>query len=387
MKRGLSGTYSTDLTSGEAVNAFIPKELPPEPKIEWVPDLARLHEQGIAAIGRLDGVLPMLPDSTLFLYSYVRKEALLSSQIEGTQSSLTDLFAYEAGEDHGFNFDDVKEVSNYVLAMEHGVRRLREGFPISNRLLCEVHQILLSSGRGENKHPGEFRKSQNWIGGTRPGNAHFVPPPHLAVPECMAALERFIHDDPRWTSTIVKAALAHLQFETIHPFEDGNGRVGRLLITLILCSEGFLREPLLYLSLYLKENRSRYYELLQKVRMEGDWEEWLQFFFTGVAASANEAALTAQALLKLFAVDRNQIQELGHRGSTALQVHHEFQRTPLLTVGQLIKRVKLTAPTVHKAVGKLVSLGIIAESTGRKRDRLFVYSKYLARLQEGTAPL
>lgn len=387
MKRGITGFYINQKTGDEVVSSFVPNLLPPDPKVEWLPEIAKIHEKAIVAVGRLDGVLPMLPDSALFLYSYIRKEALLSSQIEGTQSSLTDLFAFEAGETLQHEFDDIAEVSNYVAAMEHGLKRIRGGFPLSNRLVCEIHGILLSSGRGEGKQPGEFRTTQNWIGGARPGNAKFVPPPPEQVGDSMSGLEKFIHNDPQWTSVLMKAALAHVQFETIHPFCDGNGRVGRLLITLILCSEGLLREPLLYLSLYLKENRQNYYDLLQRVRMEGVWEEWLEFFFAGVEKTANEAAATAHNLLQIFDVDTKKIQSLGRQGSAALQIHHFFQRYPLRTGNQIAEQLKLSMPTINKGLKKLVDLEILREVSGRKRNRLFVYSSYLERLQEGTAPI
>src|SRR5450432_3334533 len=259
MKRGETGTYEVTIVGGETVRAFLPRPLPPTPALEFNTELNDLLEQANRAIGRLDGISLLLPDISLFLYAYIRKEAVLSSQIEGTQSSLSDLLLFELDEVPGVPLDDVVEVSNYVAALDHGLTRLREGFPLSNRLIREIHGVLLSRGRGSGKDPGEFRRSQNWVGGTRPGNSAFVPPPHTAVPECMTALERFLHADDDGLPVLARAGLSHLQFETIHPFLDGNGRVGRLLITLLLCHAGVLRDPLLYLSLYLKERRPDYY--------------------------------------------------------------------------------------------------------------------------------
>ena len=247
----------------------------------------------------------------LFLYAYVRKEAVLSSQIEGTRSSLSDLLLFELEEAPGVPLDDVREVSNYVAALHYGLSRLRENFPLSNRLLRETHGVLLSRGRGSDQLPGEFRRSQNWIGGSRPGNAAFVPPPHTAVPDCMAALERFLHAEDDGLSVLLRSGLAHVQFETIHPFLDGNGRVGRLLITLLLCQAGLLRQPLLYLSLYFKQHRGVYYDLLNHVRRSGDWEAWLAFFLEGVKLTAEGAVSTAQRLSRMFQDDRNRIQAAG----------------------------------------------------------------------------
>jgi Fic family protein len=255
VKRGVTGRYEVTSAGGEKVRAFVPFPLPPDPALVFTGKLQQVLEAATLAIGRLDGVSALLPDKSLLLYAYVRKEAVLSSQIEGTQSSLSDLLLFELEEAPGVPLDDVVEVSNYVAALDHGLARLRGDFPLSNRLIREIHRKLLSDGRGSTKEPGEFRRSPNWIGGTRPGNAGFVPPPHTAVPECMAALEKFIHATDEGLPVLVRAALSHVQFETIHPFLDGNGRVGRLLITLLLCHAGLLREPLLYLSLYFKQNR------------------------------------------------------------------------------------------------------------------------------------
>ncbi|MEQ1834301.1 MAG: Fic/DOC family N-terminal domain-containing protein, partial [Candidatus Eisenbacteria bacterium] len=260
MKRAAPGRFITTNVGGERVRAFVPSPLPPEPALQTGGELEQRLSRADIALGRLDGVSSNLPDTHLFLYSYVRKEAVLSSQIEGTQSSLSDLLLFELDEVPGVPIDDVVESSNYVAALEHGLTRVREGLPLSNRLLREMHAKLLARGRGQDRSPGEFRHTQNWIGGTRPGDAHFVPPPPSALGDAMSDLERFLHDDNQRTPTLLKAALSHVQFETIHPFLDGNGRMGRLLITMLLCLEGVLHQPVLYLSLYLKQHRARYYE-------------------------------------------------------------------------------------------------------------------------------
>lgn len=388
MKRGLTGEHRViSAAGGEKVRAFVPKPLPPIPELAPDAALRESLDQALLALGRLDSVSTLLPDAGQFLYSYVRKEAVLSSQIEGTQSSLSDLLLFELDEEPGAPMNDVIEVSNYVAALEHGLRRIRGEFPLSNRLIREIHQKLLERGRRANQQPGDFRTSQNWIGGTRPGDAAFVPPPHELLPDCMGALEKFLHDEPVRTSTLVKAALAHVQFETIHPFLDGNGRVGRLLITLLFCAEGVLSEPLLYLSLYFKQNRQKYYDLLTAVRMEGDWEAWLAFFAEAVRETATGAVDTARSVVDLFNRDRGRIREIGRGAGSAVQVHHEMQRRPAATVGWLVKRTKLSAPTVGNALQALVDLKVVREITGRQRSRVYVYDKYLAVLNKGTEPL
>jgi len=299
MKRELQGKYVTVSTVGEKVMAFVPAPLPPYPPIEWTPQLQSKFEQAQLALGRLDSVSTLLPDTSLFLYMYVRKEAVLSSMIEETQSSLSDLLLFELDEEPSVPLHDVREVSNYVAALECGMRLLEEGLPMSLRLLREIHAVLLADGRGSHQRPGEFRASQNWTGGTRPGNAAFVPPPVQDVLECMSKLELFLHDQPEATPVLLKAALAHVQFETIHPFLDGNGRLGRLLITLILCEQKVLRKPMLYLSLYFKTHRQYYQELLNNVCLTGDWESWLDFFAEAVTVTSIQALETAQQLLDL----------------------------------------------------------------------------------------
>jgi Fic family protein len=332
----------------------------------------------------LDGVTALLPEPALFLYSYIRKEAVLSSQIEGTQSSLSDLLAFENQQAPGVPLDDVVEVSNYVAALNHGLKRLQEGFPLCLRLIREIHEVLLTSGRGSGNQPGAFRTSQNWIGGSRPGNAKFVPPPHEELPECLGAWERFLHGDATISDPLTRAAMAHVQFETLHPFLDGNGRVGRLLITLLLSVEGVLREPLLYLSLFLKQHRETYYELLQKVRTEGDWEDWLDFFFQGITETSDSAVSTAQRLLHLFTEDRKRIQESGRIAGSVLQVHHYLKGRPIASATAVGEAEKLSPATVNKALKSLVEMGIVREITGGQRNRLFAYDQVLRILSEGT---
>jgi len=380
------GRYETTAVGGEAVRAYVPLPLPPDPPAD-LSDLQVALEQANQAVGRLDGIASVLPDPSLFLYMYIRKEALLSSQIEGTQSSLSDLLLFEAEEAPGVPIDDTREVSNYVAAMNHGVRRLREDFPLSLRLIREIHAILLSTGRGQDKDPGGFRRSQNWIGGTRPGNALFVPPPpHLVVPS-LGELETFIHSDTPQLPLLVKAALVHVQFETIHPFLDGNGRLGRLLITFLLCERGVLREPLLYLSLFFKQNRQAYYALLQAVRESGEWEAWLGFFLRGVSETATQGTQTAQSLLRLFSNDRGRIEQLGRPAATALRLHELLQRRALTTIQQASRQLGLSQPTIALGLEHMRKLGIVHESTGRRRGRVFVYSAFLSLLSEGTDPL
>jgi Fic family protein len=374
---------------GEVVRAFVPSPLPPDPPIVLSGGIQLRLERAQLALGRLDSVSTLLPGPQLFLYSYVRKEALLSSQIEGTQSSLSDLLIYELAQAPGAPIDDVVEVANYVAALEHGLQRLRSDFPLSGRLLREIHQRLLAGGRGSSKEPGEYRRSQNWIGGTRPGNAAFVPPPAERVAECMGELERFLHR-PSDLPVLVRAALAHVQFETIHPFLDGNGRLGRLLVTFLLCHAGVLSEPLLYLSLWLKRERATYYRLLDAVRSEGDWEAWIEFFLEGVATTADSAVDTAKRLVRLFEADQLRIREVGGRNlATSLQIHRELQVRPLLGIQALAQATGRTFPTIARSLGVLAAptLGIVREVTGQARNRVFCYDAYLTILNEGTENL
>jgi Fic family protein len=382
--RRKSGRYQTSTVVGERVQAYIPGPLPPVPPLELEPFYALLDKAN-QALGRLDGAASLLPDPQLFIYLYLRKEAVLSSQIEGTQSSLSDLLQFESGQTPDGPLDDVSETSNYVAAMEHGLKRLKEGFPISLRLLCEIHGVLLRNGRGAERTPGEFRRSQNWIGGTRPGNALFVPPPPEALMECLDAFEKYLYDDR--LPLLVKLGLIHVQFETIHPFLDGNGRLGRLLLTLLLCESGVLREPLLYLSLYLKTNRNRYYELLQKVRTDGVWEEWLQFFLEGVESTARQASETAFQLREIFREDSQRIQEQAKSAATSLRIHSYLQAKPVASIGSIAAGVSKTVTTVGAVLENLQQLGIVKESTGRRRNRIFIYQRCLDLIGEGTEPI
>jgi Fic family protein len=387
MKRGLTGHYiPLPSAAGEKARAFVPHPLPPDPPLVLDHELQELVEKAMLALGRLDGLTTVLPDPALFLYSYVRKEAVLSSQIEGTQSSLSDLLLFEHEGVAGVPLDDVQEVSNYVAAMNFGLKRLEE-LPLSLRLLKEIHGILLSKGRGSKKEPGEFRRSQNWVGGTRPGNAVFVPPPPELLIDCLGALEKFLHNDPVKTPLLVKAALAHVQFETVHPFLDGNGRLGRLLITFLFCAEGALREPLLYLSLYFKQHRQQYYDLLQSVRQTGDWEAWLRFFLIGVEDTAKQAALTARALMNLAAADEKLIQTIGKPAGSALRVHRLLQAQPIISIATASAALALTTPTITASLKHLEKLGLVRETTGGKYARFYAYDKYLKILNEGTEPL
>jgi Fic family protein len=381
VKRSNTGQYVTSIAGSEEVRAFVPAPLPPVPALELIGGVRNSLDQGLLSLGRLDGAAGTLPDAHLLLYTYVRKEAVLSSQIEGTQSTLDDLLAHELGEAPGVPIGDVTEVSRYVEAMTHGLQRLRSGFPLSNRLLREMHEILLATGRGAQKTPGEFRQSQNWIGGTRPGNAAFVPPPPQDVQQCMGELEKFLHSD---TPALVKAALAHLQFETIHPFLDGNGRIGRLLITLLFCHEGVLREPLLYSSLYFKQNRQRYYDELNGARESGDFERWLDFFATAIRVSAEQATTTGQRISAVFREDRNRVREMGRQAPTILLVQEALQAKPLATIATLTQSTGLTTPTVTQALNELQKLGIVRETTGRARGRIFAYVRYLDALNAET---
>lgn len=383
MKRSLQGYYVPISTVGEKAKAFVPAPLPPTPPIEWNEKLLTAFDSAALGLGRLDSASTMLPSTPLFLYTYIRKEAVLSSMIEGTQSSLSDLLLFEIGQEPGVPLADVQEVSNYVAALEHGLKRLGEGFPLSLRLFREMHGILLSHGRGSHADPGEFRRSQNWIGGTRPGNAYFVPPPAENVMECMGELEKFLHDIPQATPPLLKAALAHVQFETIHPFLDGNGRLGRLLITLILCEQKVLREPLLYLSLYFKKYRQYYYERLNDIRETGDWETWLEFFAEAVINTAGDAVSSIQKLAGMAETDKDTITALGRAAPSIHAVHTALLERPIVSAGWLTEKTGLTPATVNKALARLEALGIVRQLGEGKRNRLFAYRQYMEILNDG----
>jgi Fic family protein len=378
----LPGRYIETVAGGERVRAYVPPPLSESQVDRLGTDVFDLLERANHALGRLDGVSHLFGDPSLFIYFYVRKEAVLSSQIEGTQSSLSDLLLFESDEEPGVPLDDVREVSNYVRAMNHGLSRLRtDGFPLSLRLLREIHGILLSGTRGSEKTPGEFRRSQNWIGGTRPGNATFVPPPPHILPDLLGNLEEFLHQPG--IPVLLKAAFAHVQFETIHPFLDGNGRLGRLLVTFLLCAEDVLIEPLLYLSLYFKTHRDSYYDLLQRVRLEGAWAQWVRFFLEGIRETSQQAFETARRILQITEEDRRAIENEGRRRGSMLQIHEVFRKRPIMAGSELAASTKLSPPTVNAAVEALMQLGIVKETTGRKRDRVFAYDRYLAMLEGG----
>ncbi|PSB01543.1 Fic family protein [Merismopedia glauca] len=387
MLRQIQGRYVHCTTHNTPFDAYIPHPLPPNPPLN-LDFLWDLVEQANRALGRLDGLGRQLPEINLLIYMYVRKEAVLSSQIEGTQSSLSDLLLYENVEAPGVTLEDVREVSGYVRALEWGWRRIQsDGMPLSLRLIREVHAELLATGRGSQSRPGEFRTNQNWIGGSEPARAIYVPPPPEELGMCLYNLEAFLNDLPARTPTLMKAALAHVQFESIHPFLDGNGRLGRLLITLILCAEKALMSPILYLSLYFKQHRAQYYELLQQVRLEGDWEAWLEFFLRGTIATADLAISAADRTIELLTGDRQTIGTWGRIAGSALQVHLALSQKPICTIEDLSDRVNLSRPTVSKTLELLTQAGMLRELTGRQRDRIFVYDRYLSILNEGTEAL
>ena len=362
----------------------MPSPLPPVPPL----DMQKLYivlDKASLSLGRLDGIVRILPDPSFFLYMYVRKEALLSSQIEGIQSSLFDFFQHENDQGQGVSNDDVLEVSCYVDAMNHGLRLLDE-LPLSLRLIREIHGVLMNNARGGNKSPGEFRTSQNWIGGTRPGKARFVPPPPDRLMECLDSFEKFLHDESFYPP-LIRAAVAHVQFETIHPFLDGNGRVGRLLITFMLCHDKVLSQPLLYLSLYFKTNRQEYYDHLQSVRKTGDWESWVDFFLKGVIEVADQAVKTAGSILDLFEEDRKKIDLARKTTPITLKIYDYFQRNLTGSTTAVVNDINVSRMSVLRHLEKLQELGIIVEITGRYRDKTFVYRRYLDMLAEGTEPI
>ncbi|HFE45383.1 MAG TPA: Fic family protein [Nannocystis exedens] len=369
------------------MQAYIPCPLPPNPPLVPTSTDYDLMERANRALGRLDGISALLPNVDLFIYTYVRKEAVLSSQIEGTQSSLSDLLLHENSAAPGLPTKDVDELINYVAAMNHGLSRIAKGFPLSLRLLREIHCVLMQGMRGKDKNPGEFRRVQNWLGAGQPRDAVFVPPPPQHLMACLDPFERFLHGQPEPTPLLIKAALAHVQFETIHPFLDGNGRLGRLLITLLLCAEKALSQPLLYLSLFFKKNRSEYYERLQNVRVEGAWEAWLRFFLRGVLETAESGVQSATRLLQASNEHEALLTTLGRRALSAIQVLKAMKRRPVATVGSLANDTGLSPPTVASSLARMTELNLIREVTGRQRDRVFAYWPYLDILSEGTEPL
>lgn len=377
-----TGTTITSTTLGEPVRAFVPHPLPPAGPPLAPESFAAANHAAEMALARLAGVAGLVPSVDWLLYSAIRKEALLTSQIEGTQATLVDLFDEEAGFTVS-NTDDVEEVTNYLRAFRLVQGSLRDpaGLPISVRLLCDAHRLLLDGARGQGKQPGELRRSQNWIGGTRPGNAVFVPPPPERVPVLLADLERFIHDDEAQPlPPLVKTALIHVQFETIHPFLDGNGRMGRLLIAALLEHWGLLPEPLMYMSGYLKQHQKEYYRRLSNVRTEGDWEGWVAFFLEGVALAAQEAERNIVAVAALLAQDRRRLLASPKGGMASYRLLELLPMMPRFTIEQVRQKLDTSFPTASAAVKVLADLGIVAELTGQKTHRSYSYAAYVALL-------
>lgn len=382
MERGLTGKWLPQSVQGRDFEAFIPEALPPVPPIQWDNDLVIALAGAMASVGRLDGVTRLLPDIHFFIYSYVRKEAVLSSQIEGTQSSLSDLLMFENNVAPGVPVDDVSEVLRYVQALEMGIRRINLGEPISLELLLDLHRTLLSTGRGANKDPGEVRQIQNWIGGQAPDRAMFVPPPPEELSNCLQQLLSYWKNST--DNTLIKAALIHLQFETIHPFRDGNGRIGRLLITLLLCQERVIAQPMVYLSLYLKENRHEYYEKLQSVRIKGNWEDWILFFLKGLTEVTESALEVTKQIQLLFENDHNLIREKGGRKSGGMsELYRAAQESPILTISKAEKILKysVSKPTLYSAASELVKIGILKPlKLDGSGAQAYVYEKYISAL-------
>jgi Fic family protein len=382
MKRGIQGTLIKNSDTVESFSAYVPFLLPPKPAID-LSEIAIDLEKANRAVGELNGVIETDINPSLINYMYVRKEAVLSSQIEGTQSTLNDLLQYESALSIGTSIADVSEISSYVSALNHGLQRIAEGFPLSIRLLREIHQILLSNSRGRERMPGTFRTSQNWIGGTRPGNARFVPPPPDRVAPLLGDLEKFIHSRD-CIPDLLKIALIHAQFETIHPFLDGNGRIGRLLITLFLCAKSYLSAPLLYASLFFKQHRDIYYDKLTAVRQDGDWEDWGRFFLEGIAVSAADAKNTLLAILRLFRADDAAAASLGRASSSALAVLAALKQKPVLSVAELTAKTGKTKPTVISSINHLIRLGIVTKVGERKWGQVYSYAGYIRLLTPDT---
>jgi Fic family protein len=376
-----TGTYAISTTLGEPVQAFVPNALPPAKPVLAPECYVEANRAAELALSRLSGVAGLVPSVDWLLYSAIRKEALLTSQIEGTQATLADLFDEEAGFVVS-NTDDVEEVTNYLRAFRQVQAQLRDptGLPLSVRLLCDAHRLLMDGARGNGKQPGELRRSQNWIGGTRPGNAVFVPPPPERVPALLADLERFIHDTAQPLPPLVKTALIHLQFETIHPFLDGNGRIGRLLIAALLEHWRLLPEPLMVLSGYLKQHQAEYYRRLSNVRTEGDWEGWVAFFLEGVAVAAQNAEHNIVAIVTLLATDRRSLLAAPKAGPSSYRLFEMLPMMPRFTIDQVRQRLATSFPTATAAVKVLEDLGIVTELTGQKKNRSYSYATYIALL-------
>lgn len=380
------GSYVSATAAGDSYQAFLPSPLPPEPPIDLL-HLQNLLMRAGQAVSRLDAVSEVLPHTDLLLYYYIRKEAVLSSQIEGTQSSLSDLLLYESRETPSVPLDDVIEVSSYVAALQHGLARMQAGFPFSLRLIREMHEILMRNGRGSNKQPGEFRRSQNWLGGSKPGNAIYIPPPPEYVTEMLDSFEKYIHAENSPYPTLIDAGLLHVQFETIHPFLDGNGRLGRLIITMYLIMKGDLKHPYLYLSLYFKKNRQEYYQRLNEVRRSGDWEGWFDFFLTGVAETADQIIDTSKEIEKLFSLDLNHIASLKRAGIRARAAHEVLRKRAIISAIDAAALMNTTVQTSRAALLDLKDLGIVADISGTGKERLYVYTNLVRILEKGALPI
>jgi Fic family protein len=385
MPKRTTGRYESVTAGGEKVDAFIPFDLPPaRPALVLDGKLEHRLREAEQALVRLDLAGEMVPSFDWFIYAFVRKEAVISSQIEGTQASLVDLLTFEAEEQPAANAD-IEEVTNYLdaLAYARGQLTSKRGLPLSMRLLNQAHKRLMRGVRGSNKQPGDVRRSQNWIGGSRPGNAAYVPPAPDKLPQLLSEFERYIHaDDP--LPTLVRMGLLHVQFETIHPYLDGNGRIGRLLIALLLEHWGLLKAPLLYLSLFFKRHREEYYRRLNLVRLEGDWEGWTDFFLDGVATIADEAVASARELFNLVSADRARLLGAESASVSALRLFEQLPRHPIVTVASAMKLIDASKPTATRAIEALAEVGVLVETTGKKRDRSFAYRAYMERLRAGT---
>lgn len=381
-----TGSYENTVAGGEEVSAFIPAPLPPPDIARLAADLTPALAQAEHALQRLQVAGQMVPSLDWFIYAFVRKEAVLSSQIEGTQASLTDLFAHEGHADSDAGHDDIEEVCNYLDALTYARAELKSptGLPLSMRLLNETHKRLMRGARGQHAGPGHVRTSQNWIGGTRPGNAVYVPPPPHRLGELLVAMEKYIHDADQKLHPLIRAGLLHVQFESIHPYLDGNGRIGRLLIMLLLEHESVLREPLLYLSLHFKRHRAEYYRLLSAVRTEADWKGWLAYFLDGVATIAEEAVASATKLFSIVSEDRQRAVDGAGASVASVRLFERLPQQPIVTTAFVIETLGVTKPTAGRAVDALQAAGILIETTGKKRDRAWAYERYLAVLREGT---
>jgi len=383
----ITGTYDRRTVGGEEIAAFIPHALPPgDPPLELNARAYELLQAAMHALSRLELAGEMVPSVEWFIYAFVRKEAVISSQIEGTQATLVDLLTYEAGaQPEPASVVEVQEVCNYLDALAFARKQLSRthGLPLSVRLLNETHRRLMKGVRGAEKQPGEIRRSQNWIGGTRPGNAVYVPPPPYEVPRLLGDLEKYLHAEDA-LPPLVRAGFAHAQFETIHPYLDGNGRLGRLLVTLLLEEWNLLSQPLLYLSLFFKRHRDDYYHTLSRIRTGGDWEGWTAFFLEGVAIIAEEAVQSARELFALVSRDRARILAAGKATVIASRLFEELPRHPVVTITGVVRLLETTKPTAAKAIALLEEVGVLTETTGRRRDRTFSYAKYLDHLRVGT---